>query len=141
MARPLFARSSSRSEPLHRPAPGPAGTALKAAVWRYSSPLPVLTGLEAVLKNMSLLSVFKVRFTLPAPSLQPACAQPSGRVGALPYLKCSFQFLRGSGPFPRLRPHMPQSYTSPLHTLLRLVRTTARSRRLDGDGGDYIFLE
>ena len=91
MARPLFARSSSRSEPLHRPAPGPAprpaGTALKAAVWRYSSPLPVLTGLEAVLKNMSLLSVFKVRFTLPAPSLLPACAHPSGRVGALTYLK------------------------------------------------------
>ena len=87
MARPLFARSSSRSEPLHRPAPGPAGTALKAAVWRYSSPLPVLTGLQAVLKNMSLLSVFKVRFTLPAPSLLPACAHPSGRVGALTYLK------------------------------------------------------
>ena len=85
MARPLFARSSSRSEPLHRPAPGPAGTALKAAVWRYSSPLLVLTGLEAVLKNMSLLSVFKVRFTLPAPSLLPACAHPSGRVGALTY--------------------------------------------------------
>ena len=106
MARPLFARSSSRGESPYRPAPGPAGTALKAAVWRYSSPLPVLTGLEAVLKNMSLLSVFKVRFTLPAPSLQPACAQPSGRVGALPYLKCSAQF-------PRLRPHMPQPYTSP----------------------------
>ena len=106
MARPLFARSSSRSEPLHRPAPGPAGTALKAAVWRYSSPLPVLTGLQAVLKNMSLLSVFKVRFTLPAPSLLPACAHPSGRVGALTY-----PFVDPK--FPRLRPHMPQPYTSP----------------------------
>ena len=101
MARPLFARSSSRSEPLHRPAPGPAGTALKAAVWRYSSPLPVLTGLQAVLKNMSLLSVFKVRFTLPAPSLLPACAHPSGRVGALTY-PCS------PPKFPRLRLYMPQ---------------------------------
>ena len=87
MARPLFARSSSRSEPLHRPAPGPAGTALKAAVWRYSSPLPALTGLQAVLENMPLRSDFKVRFTLPAPSLLPACAHPSGRVGALTYLK------------------------------------------------------
>ena len=106
MARPLFARSSSRSEPLHRPAPGPVGTALKAAVWRYSSPLPVLTGLQAVLKNMSLLSVFKVRFTLPAPSLLPACAHPSGRVGALTY-----PFVDPK--FPRLSLYMPKLISCP----------------------------
>ena len=59
-----------------------------------------------MLENMPLLSVFKVRFTLPAPSLLPACAHPSGRIGALTYVEFSSQF-------PPLRPHMPQPYTSP----------------------------